>query len=660
MNIPMSISKNMNRAYSVLEVKTVDEDQRIISGIATTPSADRVGDIVEPLGVKFKNPLPLLHMHRSDQPVGTVKFDKATKEGITFTAKMPRMAASGPLKDRIDTAWEEVKLGLVRGVSIGFRPIEMSMMDDGGVRFLKSEVLELSLVTIPANAEASIHTIKSIDAEAVAATGPTGPNGSIGVDGISPPGVTGKTIAAPVIKAAPKEGKMKTYEDRIKDYEATRMAKAARMAELMNASGEEGETLGEAEQTEYDTARDEVKAIDAHLVRLHEMKAMAVTQAVPVVATTPDVASKSRGGVKVEVIGSMVPKGITFARLAIAKMIASREMCPPHEIAKMRWPDQPEIQTILKAAVTAGSSTTMSGLVEPQMYTQEFIEYLWPRTIIGRIPGLTRVPFNIKVQRQITVSSVNWVGEGKPKPVSKGSFDTVTLGYFKIAGIVGLTDEIVRFSSPSAEALVRDELAKAIIKLMDKDFLDPEKAAVANTSPASVTNGVTPITASGTAYSNFVTDFGLVMANFDAAEIDTSSLVMITRARQARTLGLMLNALGQPLFPNVGATGGNIMGFTVITSTNVDYTEDSPQEGDNIIFLNAPDIFLADDGSAQIDVSREASVQMNDAPDDPASASTVMVSAFQQNLVFVRAERYINWLKRRAEAVQYIKAAKYA
>jgi len=110
----------------------------------------------------------------------------------------------------------------------------------------------------------------------------------------------------------------------------------------------------------------------------------------------------------------------------------------------------------------------------------------------------------------------------------------------------------------------------------------------------------------------------------------------------------------------VGATGGNIMGFTVITSTNVDYTEDSPAEGDNIIFLNAPDIFLADDGSAQIDVSREASVQMNDAPDDPASASTVMVSAFQQNLVFVRAERYINWLKRRAEAVQYIKAAKYA
>ena len=50
----------MNRAYSILEIKTVSDDQRIITGTATTPSPDRVGDVVEPLGVKFKNPLPLL------------------------------------------------------------------------------------------------------------------------------------------------------------------------------------------------------------------------------------------------------------------------------------------------------------------------------------------------------------------------------------------------------------------------------------------------------------------------------------------------------------------------------------------------------------------------------------------------------------------------
>jgi HK97 family phage prohead protease len=161
----------MHRAYSLLEVKQVNEDQRVITGVATTPTPDRVGDIVEPLGVKFKNPLPLLWQHRSDQPVGTVKFDKPTKDGITFTAQLPQIADAGPLKDRVDTAWGEVKAGLVRGVSIGFRDMEYSRIENGGLRFIETEVLELSLVTIPANADATIQTVKSYDSEVLAATG---------------------------------------------------------------------------------------------------------------------------------------------------------------------------------------------------------------------------------------------------------------------------------------------------------------------------------------------------------------------------------------------------------------------------------------------------------------------------------------------------------
>jgi len=82
--------------------------------------------------------------------------------------------------------------------------------------------------------------------------------------------------------------------------------------------------------------------------------------------------------------------------------------------------------------------------------------------------------------------------------------------------------------------------------------------------------------------------------------------------------------------------------------------------GDNIIFIKPDEIFLADDGSVSIDISREASVQMDGAPDNPAVATTITISAFQHNLALIRAERYCNWLKRRAQAVQYISGAKYA
>jgi hypothetical protein len=105
--------------------------------------------------------------------------------------------------------------------------------------------------------------------------------------------------------------------------------------------------------------------------------------------------------------------------------------------------------------------------------------------------------------------------------------------------------------------------------------------------------------------------------------------------------------------------GGTAWGLPVITSEGVPSTGGSPTDGDPIIVASTPDILLADDGQVAIDVSREATLQMDSAPDSPPVASTVMYSLFQNNGVAIRAERYINWAKRRSTAVAYIQNAKY-
>lgn len=163
----------MNRAYSLLTIKSVDEDARVIEGMASTPSPDRVGDVIEPLGAQFTNPTPLLWMHQHDKPIGQTTFGKPTKNGIPFKAQIAKVDEPGTLKDRLDEAWQSVKTGLVRAVSIGFRALEMSFMDGGGIHFLETEILELSLVVVPANAEATITSIKSIDSAQRAASGHT-------------------------------------------------------------------------------------------------------------------------------------------------------------------------------------------------------------------------------------------------------------------------------------------------------------------------------------------------------------------------------------------------------------------------------------------------------------------------------------------------------
>ncbi len=67
------------------------------------------------------------------------------------------------------------------------------------------------------------------------------------------------------------------------------------------------------------------------------------------------------------------------------------------------------------------------------------------------------MPFNVKIQSQTTGASATWVGEGKPKLVTKFNTTSATLLFTKVAAISVITEELARFSFPGAEALVRND-----------------------------------------------------------------------------------------------------------------------------------------------------------------------------------------------------------
>jgi HK97 family phage prohead protease len=193
----------MNRAYSLLTVKRVSEDERIIEGIASTPEPDRMGDVVEPKGAQFKLPLPLLMHHDSRQPVGHVLSAKVGKDGIDVTARITRFDEPGKLKDRLDEAWHTVKSGLINGLSIGFRAIERSYIDDtSSIRFTAWEWLELSIVSVPANSEASITTVRSL-CDRAASGQPSTPSGAPEIKRIKPVILRAPTRLHPITVTLP-------------------------------------------------------------------------------------------------------------------------------------------------------------------------------------------------------------------------------------------------------------------------------------------------------------------------------------------------------------------------------------------------------------------------------------------------------------------------
>lgn len=654
----------MDRAYSRLEIKEVDEESRTITGIATTPSTDRMGDIVEPKGAVFSLPIPFLWQHDHLQPVGDVVSAKVTAKGIEVVIKLAQVLEMGPLRDRLEEAWLSIKAKLVRGLSIGFAPLDYEAIEGTwGQKYTKWEWLELSAVTIPANADASIQTIKSIDRKQVAALGKK----SASKYRISAPGASGKLSGDTAKKTTkPQEGKNMNVQDQIKQYQSARAEKASQMEAIMSKSAETGETLDAEQSEQYDALSDEVGTIDKHLERLRTMEKAQLYKAAPVVtadASKPKEAEKSadnsRGG-HVITLQKPLEKGIAFARFAGVLAHTKGNFRDAVDYAGSRFPEERGLKDVItmfanhgyedltKAAVAVGTTsgaTWAAPLVQYNQMAEEFIEFLRPQTIIGQIPNLRRVPFNIAVPRQSGGGSASWVGEAAPKPVTAFAFDQVTMRWTKLATIAVISQELARFSQPSAETIIRDQLAKAIIQQGDLDFVNPANAGTANVKPAAITNGVTPVVSGGVTEAAVRKDIQALFAPFIAANLSPQNGVWIMSATTALALSLMVNALGQPSFPGINMSGGVFWGMPVVVSESV---------GNIVILANAQDIMLADDGQVTIDSSQEASLQMDNAPDSPATATTVMVSLWQNNLLGLRAERYINWIKARPASVQYL------
>lgn len=642
------------RAYSLLTIKAIDEDKRIIEGIATTPSADRYGDIVEPDGAEFTLPLPLLWQHDSWAPVGHVIEAKVTKAGIHIKAQIAKIDEAGVLKDRLDEAWQSIKAKLVRGLSIGFRAIE-SLKIEGtwSYRFVKWEWLELSCVTIAANQDATIQAVKSIDTALRAASG----REQRGVVRLTSPVASG----TPQPKR-PEEGKPVKISEKIRRYEEKRAANIARMTAIHE---ETDQSLTKEQREEIDTLEAEVATIDSELPGLKKIEATLAKGAKPINAVADGAplpagasAPAATPGVSVKPPPTL-EKGIAYAQLVKVKMAAKLTGDPALLTARKMYGENSEVFAIITKANEVVAGSTLSGnwaadLVSPEgAAIAAFLEYLRPATILGKfgtdgIPALTKLDFYMPYIIETGGGDAYWVGQGKPKPLTAFDYDRSTMTPLKIANIAVLTEENIRYSTPNSDVIVRNALAKAIIAGIDVAFVDPANDGTANVKPASITNGAESIVSTGDEEDDVRRDLRALRQKFIDANNTSAQGVYIMSESTAEALDDLINALGQPVFPSF-VNNRRLKNRPVIVSQHI---------GDVVALVAADQIFLGDEGGVAVDMSREASIEMRSAglgmDATAGTATAASVSMFQTNSVALRAERTINWKRSRPSAVAYL------
>lgn len=244
------------------------------------------------------------------------------------------------------------------------------------------------------------------------------------------------------------------------------------------------------------------------------------------------------------------------------------------------------------------------GSLATARFADGFAQLVRDASVLAKL-AVMPVPFSTPILTQIAGASLQWIGQGSPKPVTKIGLGSVTVDPKKCGGIVILSRELVRSTAPASARAMRSILVHEITVFVDQTFLSATPATPS--SPGGILAGVTS------------------SPNVDAA------------------LTAFLAARPRPLAPVVIASPSSLGAVTLDWQGRLRGIEVavSPAAGDNIIIVDAAAIALADDGVA-LDVSNQAAIEMVDTPGTP-TAATVFTSLWQDNLSGIRIERVINW-----------------
>lgn len=623
----------MNRAFSTLELKALDEGKRTFKGIATTMATDRMGDVVESAGAQFKLPLPLLWQHDSADPIGWVRSAKVTKSGIEIEGEVASVD-DGPLKERLNKAWQYIKSGIVRGLSIGFNPIESTEIEGSrwGRRFTAWEWLELSAVTIPANQEATILAVKSFATKAASGRGEVSPGAS---------GSLNPT--------------RKVTEMTLQELRTALAEKTARMREIQEAITAEKRAFSDEERTEFDGLADEVESLNDE-IRVARLKTLTAVGATPV-NTVKELGARGPQIIVKRTDPDDKFEGQSFVRVLLAKSLARIMDESPISIAQKRWGQtNPRLVEHIKASVAGGGTGSGEWAAElaqsDARFNGDFITFLYSKTVFDRLP-LRSIPARVHVKGQDGAATGYWVGESKPIPVSAQDYSSVELTPLKVAAMAVCSNELLMDSDPAAEMLVRDALVEASSQRVDTTFLG-SAAAVSGVSPAGILNGLASLGNAGSDADAVRADILTLYAPFITAK-NASGLAWVMTPSMAKSISLMRNAFGQVEFPGLTAMGGTLEGDPV-------YTGDNVGAGD-LILLKPSDIWKIGDGGVQVTMSNVATIEQDNAPtgatDTPVAQSAYPVSMFQSESTAFKVVRRINYAKRRSGVVQYIGDAYY-
>ena len=460
-------------------------------------------------------------------------------------------------------------------------------------------------------------------------------------------------------------------------------AKRATAYDAFKALGEKKDFKVETDQPEFDKLKGEIAEIDATIKRITDVRE-AEAKTATVVEGQSETAHKAYAVVKndyytnhaaAEARGLMTNRGLTVAGVARMLGAGRGSVREAMDIASKMYGEGHPVTKALVAGI-GGSG----GFIVPPEYINEIIELLRPMAVVRSAnPRTMPMPRGtMTLPAQTSAATASYSGETSKIATSQQTLGQIIASYKKLTALVPVSNDLMRYADPAADAFVRDDLVKVIALREDLAFLLGDGTSFTPRGFTSFANeyalqnggvaGNYLTGANSTAGSggNFITstgaytlatvaaELGGAINKLDTANVPDNRRVWFMHPRSYNYLNNVQNSLGLYVYRDE-LSKGTLLGYPFKKSTqiNVNWYDATGTNTDCslVALVEMTDALLLDSMTLELFVSREGSY---------TDGSGTQVNVVQQDQTLIRAIAEHDFQMRHSAAVSIIQFVRWA
>jgi HK97 family phage major capsid protein len=460
-------------------------------------------------------------------------------------------------------------------------------------------------------------------------------------------------------------------------------------------------TLTPEEITDYDAKKRAVTDLDGAIKRAKEAQSLAIETAQPVAGQedsprfeagdndpyTSETAAKARG--------LTTHKGLRAIALAKIFDASGRSMAGAREIAVAQFGERHPITRAFEQrrdpmnralVVSVGAS---GGFIVPPDYVNEIIELLRPKAQVRssnpRVMPMPRGTMTLPGQK--TAATASYGSETKQIAASQQGLNQIVASYKKLTALVPVSNDMMRYADPAADAFVRDDLVKVLALREDLAFIMGDGTAdtprgflsfangwiAANSgtvgnwlTAANSTLAVNATDPANTTGGNFITsnetytlatvaaELGGCVNRLDTANVPDDKRTWFMHPRSYNYLFNVQNSLGVYVYREELLTG-KLLSYPFKKTTQIPtnfYDATGTNKDCSFVFLVEMDeALILDSMSLELAISREGMY---------VDSTGATVSAFQNDQTIIRAIAEHDFQMRHDQSVACIQTVRWA